>query len=104
LLQCIEYFFAIDEKEQWQYSKLSIDLRHYDCGSNALKDRGWKTHVLLLGDGNEIHETSRVTSSFVCLRSGILDAPTIIENTEMRSIRMHANVSDRQRIEGPISF
>lgn len=65
-------------------------------GNNALtRDRGWKTHVLLLGDGNEIHETSRVTSSFVCLRSGFLDAPTIMEDTR----EAHANAADRRRTE-----
>lgn len=44
---------------------LSIRGDTYDCGNNALtRDRGWKTHVLLLGDGNEIHETSRANVLF----------------------------------------
>lgn len=81
---------TIFEAEHYRFAPIHTTV--WQCGSNvSTGDRGWKTHVLLLGDGNEIHETSRVTFSFVCLRSGFLDAPAIIENTEMQSIRMHAN-------------
>lgn len=73
-----------------------IDSRRHECdrGNATARDRGWKTYALLLGDGNEIHETSRVTVLY-CMpmhRSPPMPA-AIIENTEMRSVRMHANAS-----------
>lgn len=87
VLSCVRHF-----RGNGRVSRRYSEAEHYRFvrppRNNALtRDRGWKTHVLLLpGDGNEIHETSRVTSSFVCLRSG-LSRCAVIGNTETRGAR-----------------
>lgn len=89
------------------HSRLSaIDSRRYTRPprNNALTaDRGWKTHVLLPpDDGNEIHETSRVTFLFCMPTLGLSRCAGHYRGVRKREV--HANVGDRQRIAGPISF
>lgn len=94
--------------ETRQYSKLwalSIRGRHeYDYGNASARDRGWKTYALLLGDGNEIHETSRVTVLFCMpMHRSLSMPPAIIENTEMQTCTCAREC--RGAIDGgPISF